>query len=97
MRSSYLQDLSCFRLLLLRKRLDVTSFVNNTNLVLFDLFDFNEIQSISLVDLEFCLQCVVISTSKIYEIGEDVSDQEVHQLVDTSFPRGARLSIIQLI
>ena len=36
---------------------------------LFDLFDFNEIQSISLMDLEFMLFSVLIATSKIYGLG----------------------------
>jgi hypothetical protein len=33
---------------------------------LFDLFDFNEIQTISIMDLEFTIQCVLISTSKMF-------------------------------
>ena len=36
---------------------------------LFDLFDFNEIQSISLMDLEFMIQSILISTSKIFGLG----------------------------
>lgn len=41
---------------------------------LFDLFDFNEIQNISLMDMEFMLQSIMIATSKIFRLGQDLSD-----------------------
>jgi len=49
--------------------------------VLFDLFDFNEIQSLSSMDLEFAIQCVIISTSKIFNIGADLNELEITTLV----------------
>lgn len=36
---------------------------------LFDLFDFNEIQSVSLMDLEFLIQSVLVASSKMFNLG----------------------------
>lgn len=33
------------------------------------------------MDFEFCIQCALISTSKIFGIGEDVSDIEIMNVV----------------
>lgn len=66
-------------------------------LVLFDLFDFNEIQSLALLDLEFLLQCVLISTSKIFGVGEDVSDAEISGVVRSAFAEGARVTLTQVL
>ena len=65
--------------------------------VLFDLFDFNEIQSLSLMDLEFCVQCVLVSTGKIFGVAEDVSDMDVTNMMRTSFPEGGRITINQIL
>jgi hypothetical protein len=67
------------------------------SLVLFDLFDFNEIQSLSLMDLEFCVQCVLVSTGKIFGVAEDVSDMDVTNMMRTSFPEGGRITINQIL
>ena len=45
------------------------------------------------MDLEFAIQCVLISTSKIFGVGEDVSDIEITNLVRSSFPEGARITL----
>ena len=66
-------------------------------LVLFDLFDFNEIQSLSMLDLEFCIQCVLTSSSKIYGVGDEVQDVEITSLIRSSFPEGARITLTQLL
>lgn len=49
------------------------------------------------MDLEFAIQCVLISTSKIFGVGEDVSDLEITNLVRSSFPEGARIILPQLL
>jgi hypothetical protein len=67
------------------------------SVVLFDLFDFNEIQSLSLMDLEFCVQCVLVSTGKIFGVAEDVSDMDVTNMMRTSFPEGGRITINQIL
>lgn len=60
---------------------------------LFDLFDFNEIQSLSVMDLEFALQCIVMSTSKIFGIGQDLNEGEITALVRNSFVDGVRITL----
>lgn len=64
---------------------------------LFDLFDFNEIQTVSLMDLEFCVQCVLVSTGKIFGVAEDVSDMDVTNMMRTAFPEGGRITLNQVM
>ena len=64
---------------------------------LFDLFDFNEVQNISLMDLEFMIQSILIATSKIFNLGQDISDQELVELVRRNFQEGSRVSCPQLL
>lgn len=64
---------------------------------LFDLFDFNEVQSISTMDLEFLLQSVLVSTAKIFNLGQDISASELSELIGRTFQEGARLSLPQLL
>ena len=61
--------------------------------VLFDLFDFNEIQSLSSMDLEFAIQCVLISTSKIFNIGADLNETEITTMVRQAFNDGVRITL----
>ena len=65
--------------------------------VIFDLFDFNQIQTISVIDLEFCIQCVLVSTSKIFDFGGDIQDTEITAFVRTSFQDGVRLTLPQVL
>jgi hypothetical protein len=68
-----------------------------SSVVLFDLFDFNEIQTLSLLDLEFCVQCVLVSTGKIFGVAEEVSDMDVTNLMRQTFPEGARVTLNQVL
>ena len=63
------------------------------SVVLFDLFDFNEIQSLSSMDLEFAIQCVLISTSKIFNIGADLNETEITTMVRQAFNDGVRITL----
>ena len=65
--------------------------------VIFDLFDFNEIQSLSIMDLEFAIQCVVLSTSKIFGIGQDINEAEITTIVRTAFHDGVRITLPQVL
>jgi hypothetical protein len=60
---------------------------------LFDIFDLNEAQSISTMDLEFAIQCVVMSTSKIFNIGADLDEREITTLVRQYFNEGIRITL----
>lgn len=64
---------------------------------LFDLFDFNEIQSVSLMDLEFLIQSVLVASSKMFNLGQEISDLEIAQLVRKNFQEGARITLPQLL
>ena len=53
---------------------------------LFELFDFNEMQTISLIDLEFLINCVLSSTKKIFDLRMlEISDIDILQLVRRNF------------
>lgn len=49
------------------------------------------------MDLEFCVQCVLVSTGKIFGVAEDVSDMDVTNMMRTSFPEGGRITINQIL
>lgn len=65
--------------------------------VLFDLFDFNEMNSLSLIDVEFLLNCSISSTFKICRISTEVNQEEISKFVCDSFTDDARINISQLI
>lgn len=45
---------------------------------LFELFDFNEMQTISLLDLEFMIYSILSSTKKIFDLKEqEISDADI--------------------
>jgi len=48
---------------------------------LFDIFDLNESYHLTNMDLEFAIQCVVMSTSKIFNIGADFNEAEITLIV----------------
>lgn len=54
-------------------------------------------QSISVIDLEFAIQCVLSSTSKIFAIGSDINEAEITSLVRTSFQDGIRVTLPQIL
>ena len=76
---------------------DVSFEKNNQYIVLFDLFDFNEIQSISNMDLCFAIQCVLQSTNKIFAIEGSLNEIEITILVRQSFNEGVRITLPQVL
>lgn len=70
---------------------------SNPILVLFDLFDFNELNSLSLIDVEFMLNCCISSTFKIYGISTEVNQDELSKFVSDTFADDSRINISQLI
>ena len=49
------------------------------------------------MDLEFLIQSVLSATSKIFGLGQDISDQEITQLVRRNFQEGSRVTLPQLL
>ena len=64
---------------------------------LFDLYDFNEMQSLSLMELEFMLSSVLDATKKIFALTVDFSDAEIVQLVRKNFSEGERIPCADLL
>jgi len=61
------------------------------------LFDFNELHSISGVDLEFLIHSCLSSTFKIYSIGEEINEEEISEFVSETFIEDVRINISQLL
>lgn len=45
------------------------------------------------MDLEFAIQCVLISTSKIFNIGADLNETEITSMVRSAFNDGVRITL----
>jgi hypothetical protein len=49
------------------------------------------------MDLEFAIQCVLISTSKIFNIGADLNETEITTMVRQAFNDGVRITLPQIL
>ena len=73
------------------RKLDVTPILDS--LVLFDLFDFNELNSLSLVDLEFMLISCCNATFKILGYKDVINEEEICQFLSTYYNDDSRINI----
>ena len=64
---------------------------------LFGLFDFNELNSLSLIDLEFMINCCISATYKIFCINSDPEQEQILKFVSSNFTDDTRIKISQLI
>lgn len=65
--------------------------------VLFDLFDFNELNSLAITDVKFMLSCCITSTYRIHKITTEHNEEELDRFVVDNFNDEARVNISQLI
>lgn len=66
-------------------------------LVLFDLFDFNELESLSPTDIEFMVYCCMSATFKIYSISSEINNEELNNFGVKNFGVDNRLTVVELI
>ena len=66
-------------------------------IVLFDLFDFNELESLSSVDIEFMIYCCMSATFKIYSISSEINNEELSSFCNNYFGNENRLTVVELI
>lgn len=66
-------------------------------LVIFDLFDFNELNNLSFVEIEFLLNSCLKSTFKLYNIKQELSEDIIKAFLKESFNEEDRINISQLI
>eukprot|EP01017_Pseudomicrothorax_dubius_P050429 TRINITY_DN9553_c0_g1_i3.p1 TRINITY_DN9553_c0_g1~~TRINITY_DN9553_c0_g1_i3.p1 ORF type:complete len:176 (+),score=34.45 TRINITY_DN9553_c0_g1_i3:69-596(+) len=64
---------------------------------LFDLFDFNGLNSLAAIDVEFMINSCVLSTYKIFSINSEIYDEELSAFVGDAFAEDARVNITQFI
>jgi hypothetical protein len=65
--------------------------------VLFELFDFNELNSLSPYDIEHLVQRSLSSSLKIFGVTKKLDQPEVSRLIDSYFFSDARINISQLL
>jgi len=65
--------------------------------VLFNLFDFNEMSCLEIMNIEFLLNSCLKSTFKIFTIQEEVNTREISLLVNTHFNSDGQLNIDQFM
>lgn len=66
-------------------------------IVIFDLFDFNELNNLSFVDIEFMINSCLNSTFKIYNIKQDLNGEIINSFLKETFNEEDRVNISQLI
>jgi hypothetical protein len=59
---------------------------------LFHLFDFNEVGTLSLTELEFMLDCSMLSIFKIYSVKSDIERDEVSEFICNNFSDDTEIS-----
>ncbi len=69
----------------------------NFIIVLFDLFDFNELNSLSIVDLQFMVYFCLTSTFKLYNIKQELNEEAISSFLSDSFSEDNRINISQLV
>ena len=66
-------------------------------LVLFDLFDFNELNSLSLVDLEFMLISCCNAIFKILGYRDVINEEEICEFLSNYYNDDSRINISQML
>ncbi|CAG9335031.1 unnamed protein product [Blepharisma stoltei] len=64
---------------------------------LFDLFDFNELQSISKTDLEFLIFCCISSSFKVHGLADEIKEKSISEMVIKNFPDSFRITLRDLL
>lgn len=65
---------------------------------LFDLFDFNELDSLAPVDIEFMVYSCLSATYKIFSINqEDIIVDEISKFVQSCFSNDQRINVVNLL
>ena len=65
---------------------------------LFDLFDFNELDSLSPVDIEFMIFCCISATFKIFSIPQNhIKPDEINKFVADHFSNDVRITVVNLL
>ena len=64
---------------------------------MFDLYDFNELNSLSFIDLEFMFISVCNSTYKIFLLNASANEEEISKFLNSHFSEDARINISQML
>jgi|JI6StandDraft_1071083.scaffolds.fasta_scaffold02441_12 hypothetical protein len=69
----------------------------NRNTVLFDIFDFNEVDVLSAVDVEFLLYCCISAAYKVFGITSEIDTNELAAYVASRFINSNNITVADLI
>ena len=64
---------------------------------LFDLFDFNEIGILTLTELEFMIDCSMLSVFKIFKVVSEVEREEITTFIYSNFSENSEISKKRLL
>jgi hypothetical protein len=64
---------------------------------LFDLFDFNHIQSIAFYDLCYMIECCISSSFKMHKVGSSIPSQKLEIYISTYFFQAERTNLNNII
>lgn len=67
------------------------------NVVLFDIFDFNEMDMLTAIDVEFMLYCCISATFKIFSISGEIETTELAAYIKEKFHNPERITVAELI
>ena len=66
--------------------------------MIFELFDFNEIESLSITDLEYLLECCIISSCKLHNLSLEVfNSAELAEYIADTFDDEKRITFPQML
>lgn len=66
-------------------------------LVLFDMFDFNEVDYLELIEVEFMIFCVCSASFKIFTISNEISSDEIEDFAEGLFQDATKITVADLI
>lgn len=64
---------------------------------LFDIFDLNELNTLSLVDIEYMFNCCIASSLRICKCQLELNQQVIDDFVSNNFPKDSRINVSKLI
>ncbi len=77
---------------------NLTLFANNFFfLVLFDLFDLNELESLAAIDIEFMMYSCISATYKIFSMNSEIDSDDIANFVYKQINSESRLTVTTLL
>ena len=70
---------------------------SHVSAVLFDVFDFNEVEWLEIIELEFLIYCYISASFKMFSIPNEIINEEIEFFVRELFPAVSKITVADLI